>query len=214
MELAPYGDLADAHVLYDDSNTILARTLFRQLVAGVEYLHQHKIAHLDLKLENILIGEDLKLKITDFDLSYVEGDKSFHGKGSRQYRAPEAAQGEIEDPFACDIYSLGIILFALFVGTLPYIEGEEICGYDLQKMLLDEDEDYWNVYGTLCGFDNQADEFKLFKKLFQLMTKKDPVERATIQEIQRSEFYNGPVLGEKEYAKLMEGLLKNKGKKY
>lgn len=46
------------------------------------------------------------------------------------------------------------------------------------------------------------------------MTKKDPVERATIQEIKRSEFYNGPVLGEKEYVKIMEGLLKKKGKKY
>lgn len=75
MEYAPNKDFFDAlmeiKVKFDDT---LVRTYFHQLVSGVEYLHSHGIAHLDLKLENLMLGENFELKIIDFDLSYVRGD--------------------------------------------------------------------------------------------------------------------------------------------
>jgi serine/threonine protein kinase len=76
MEHCPYGDFFDLiknhNLTFDDK---MARTYFRQLISGIEYLHYYGIAHLDLKPENILLSEDFKLKIIDFDLSYKDGDK-------------------------------------------------------------------------------------------------------------------------------------------
>ena len=67
----------------------LARTYFRQLIDGLEYLHSQGVRHLDLKLENLLIGDDYQLKIIDFDLSYMSGDTQILTRGSKFYRAPE-----------------------------------------------------------------------------------------------------------------------------
>lgn len=204
MELAPYGDLSQFRSFSgNNSNMKLIRTLFHQLVAGVEYLHCNEMAHLDLKLDNILVGEEFKLKISDFDLSFMKGDTDVKGKGTVGYRAPEVIDDNVEDPFAADIYSLGIMLFTFVVGSLPYLEDRKVNGYDLFDMLKNEDPSYWNVYRDMCGLDLENEEFDSFKRLFQLMVKKDPVERATICEIKRSKWFKGPVLSEKEYTEEM-----------
>jgi len=70
-------------------NEKLTRTFFQQLIEGIEYLQSQGVAHLDIKPENLLLGTDVKLKITDFDLSYKKGDRKFLGKGSIHFRAPE-----------------------------------------------------------------------------------------------------------------------------
>mmetsp|Transcript_26786 Transcript_26786/g.23730 ORF Transcript_26786/g.23730 Transcript_26786/m.23730 type:complete len:99 (+) Transcript_26786:429-725(+) len=92
MEYAPNGSF---HTLllkkkYKPSIEI-ARTYFHQLIFGMEYLHQNKLAHLDIKLDNLVVGEQYELKIIDFDLSHSENSnkKDFHSKGSRYFRAPE-----------------------------------------------------------------------------------------------------------------------------
>mmetsp|Transcript_1038 Transcript_1038/g.929 ORF Transcript_1038/g.929 Transcript_1038/m.929 type:complete len:106 (+) Transcript_1038:460-777(+) len=105
MELAPYGDLADMIMtpkyVCDEK---LVRTMFRQLVAGVEYIHSKNIAHLDIKPENILIGENYTLKLTDFDgsVSCEAGTQTHVGKkggcGTINYRAPEMISNESFDP--------------------------------------------------------------------------------------------------------------------
>mmetsp|Transcript_12537 Transcript_12537/g.10764 ORF Transcript_12537/g.10764 Transcript_12537/m.10764 type:complete len:206 (-) Transcript_12537:378-995(-) len=114
MELAPYGDIIDVFnnkaVAADEK---LARTYFHQLVSGVEFLHTNKVAHLDLKLENILVGKDYQLKIIDFDLCGVIGQKENFGKGTMNYRAPEVAKGFYNDFVKADIYSMAIVLFFL-----------------------------------------------------------------------------------------------------
>eukprot|EP00330_Aristerostoma_sp_ATCC50986_P001863 CAMPEP_0114576740 /NCGR_PEP_ID=MMETSP0125-20121206/1472_1 /TAXON_ID=485358 ORGANISM="Aristerostoma sp., Strain ATCC 50986" /NCGR_SAMPLE_ID=MMETSP0125 /ASSEMBLY_ACC=CAM_ASM_000245 /LENGTH=113 /DNA_ID=CAMNT_0001765497 /DNA_START=120 /DNA_END=461 /DNA_ORIENTATION=+ len=67
----------------------LSRTYFHQLIAGISYLHSHCIAHLDIKPENLLLGDDLQLKIADFDLAYFEGDEMIKSGGTPCFRAPE-----------------------------------------------------------------------------------------------------------------------------
>lgn len=105
----------------EDDET-LARTFFHQIVNGLEYLHSNGFAHLDLKPENLLLGQDFELKITDFDMSYQTGDICTVGKGTPYYRAPEVAKRKCKKPKAADIYSIGIILFILKFGQLPYDE--------------------------------------------------------------------------------------------
>mmetsp|Transcript_139118 Transcript_139118/g.196947 ORF Transcript_139118/g.196947 Transcript_139118/m.196947 type:complete len:210 (-) Transcript_139118:451-1080(-) len=88
MEFAPYGDfvshLSTGAIPRDEK---LVRTFFHQLVGGIEYLHKHRMAHLDLKLENILLGENYTLKIADFDFSAREQEKMVNGKGSKNFRS-------------------------------------------------------------------------------------------------------------------------------
>ena len=68
MEHAPFGDLADLIMKKSfTSDEIMARTIFHQIHEGLSHLHKHGFAHMDLKCDNILIGEDYKVKLCDFD---------------------------------------------------------------------------------------------------------------------------------------------------
>jgi len=76
--------------MYGDKK--LCRTFFHQLIDGIEYLHSQNLAHMDLKLENLVLGDDFKLKIIDFDLAISltdEKNDQYGGAGTKNYRAPE-----------------------------------------------------------------------------------------------------------------------------
>mmetsp|Transcript_117071 Transcript_117071/g.164592 ORF Transcript_117071/g.164592 Transcript_117071/m.164592 type:complete len:129 (+) Transcript_117071:377-763(+) len=90
MEFAPYGDFVEAVESFNFAeDEKLCRTYFHQLIAGLEHLHKNGVAHTDLKLENLLIGDEFKLKIADFDLCFKHGDKNIRSRGTKYYRAPE-----------------------------------------------------------------------------------------------------------------------------
>jgi serine/threonine protein kinase len=137
MEYAPYGDLSKFMRKLDGNFTEkLARTYFRQLIEGLEYLHDADVCHLDLKPENLLIGEDGQLKIADFDLAYVKGDSHILSRGTKYYRAPELKTFKKNIGKRADVYSAGVILFVLkCFGVMPHTEDklykqlfkEEIC---------------------------------------------------------------------------------------
>jgi polo-like kinase 1 len=113
-------------------------------------MHKRGAAHLDLKLENILIGEKYEILITDFDTSYIKGDPEIIGRGTTNYRAPEILNEKREiDPFKADIFSLGIILFTMALGNLPYIENGLIDGIDLQEMVMIQDPNFWIIHGEV-----------------------------------------------------------------
>ncbi|KAI9280727.1 kinase-like domain-containing protein [Sporodiniella umbellata] len=102
------------------------KNLFLQLVKAVKWLHEHHIVHRDLKLENILIhkqNDQIVLKITDFGLARVVDPESpllTTRCGSEEYAAPEIVQNKGYDGRMTDVWSLGIILYALLVGYLPF----------------------------------------------------------------------------------------------
>jgi len=200
MELAPYGDFVDIisnKKLCRDEK--LARTLFQQLIEGIEYLHSQKIAHMDLKLENLLLGEDYKLKIADFDLSYMEGDRTFRGKGTRNYRPPEVRNKQCTNAYAADIYAAGVILFALKTGGFPCMEDCFFEGHDLHTMMIEQDEKFWEIHAKVHGKKAKFD--KDFKELFFSMVTANPERRATISQIKNSKWYQGPVYSESELKK-------------
>jgi len=158
----------------------LVRSLFKQAVDGLEYLHNEGIAHLDIKPANFLIGGDYKLKYCDFDGSFVAAeDNSIDGCGTRNYRAPEMRDSSCRDPFAADIYSLGIFLFVLLAQVLPYFEDQEVNGLDLFKMLHTGDNDFWLAHEMLAdakmGWNDE------FKKLFLGMVCYDPKQRWSLK---------------------------------
>ena len=121
FEYAQNGDFFDLivqkRVIMNDK---LVRTFFRQLIAGVEHLHKNNVAHLDIKLDNLLLTEDFTLKVADFDLSCFRDEEIVSSKGSKYFRAPEIIAGCSVDHAASDIFSIGVILFTLKArGLLP-----------------------------------------------------------------------------------------------
>lgn len=91
--------------------------MFQQLVSGIEYLHKSNIIHRDLKPEKLLLYKS-KLKIVDFGLSniYKSGQKLKTACGSPSYAAPEMIQGFQYDGLMVDIWSSGVILYAMVCG--------------------------------------------------------------------------------------------------
>jgi serine/threonine protein kinase len=181
----------------------LARSLFHQIVDGISYLHANRVSHMDLKLENILLGSDFRLKLVDFDFAYKEDDLLLQGYGSMNFRAPEVISKQVESPKRADIYSLGVILYCLVLGHVPYIEHKYIQGYNLFELLLNDPEGYWNAVKIIQGAEVAN---KDLKNLIESMLKRDPSERASFEEIKKNAWYKKPVYNDKE----IEMLLKDK----
>lgn len=96
MEYASKGDFFDYVASRKSLEEAEARPFFRQLIAGLEYCHGKMVAHRDLKLGNLLLDENLNLKITDFGLSAFMNDSNMLNEscGSPHYAAPEVLSGE------------------------------------------------------------------------------------------------------------------------
>ena len=99
-----------------------ARRFFQQIMSGVEYCHRHNVVHRDLKPENLLLDQNLNVKIADFGLSNMMTDGEFlrTSCGSPNYAAPEVISGKLYAGPEVDIWSCGVILYALLCGTLPF----------------------------------------------------------------------------------------------
>ncbi|KAI8338438.1 kinase-like domain-containing protein [Chlamydoabsidia padenii] len=117
------------HSKNEKVNEGLIKKIFLQLVLVVKWMHEHNIVHRDLKLENILIHMDEQhqgepiLKVTDFGLARVIDPDSpilTTRCGSEEYAAPEIVQSKGYDGRQTDTWALGVILYALLVGYLPF----------------------------------------------------------------------------------------------
>jgi len=98
-----------------------AEKIFKQLVVAVDFCHKHKICHRDLKPENILIDENMTVKLADFGMSEVMMDQYLTlSCGSPHYVCPEIILGQPYDGTKVDIWSLGVILFVLITGQVPF----------------------------------------------------------------------------------------------
>lgn len=99
-----------------------ARRFFQQILSGVEYCHRNMVVHRDLKPENILLDARHHVKIADFGLSNVMKDGHFlkTSCGSPNYAAPEVISGKLYAGPEVDVWSCGVILYALLCGSLPF----------------------------------------------------------------------------------------------
>ncbi|XP_073498430.1 testis-specific serine/threonine-protein kinase 1-like [Phyllobates terribilis] len=134
MELGAQGDLLDFIKNRGALPEDVARKLFHQLATAVKYCHDLDIVHRDLKCENILLDKDFNIKVSDFGFArrVEEKHKSTLSQtycGSAAYAAPEILQGIPYEPKVCDIWSLGVILFIMVSGSMPYDDS------NIKKML-------------------------------------------------------------------------------
>lgn len=195
-EFASRGDFLHLITKRGLDHEVHIRTYFHQLISGLEYLHSKGLAHLDLKLENLLLNDDFTLKITDFDQSRRKQEQERAKRiGTSCYRPPEILEKNCKDFFAADIYSVGILLFIFKARQFPFTEIEEdgktkLASYDL---FMNHNQEFWKVKMDALKKDSKFFS-KDFKELLQGMLDKDPVKRFTIQEVKESEWYNKPIL--------------------
>eukprot|EP01095_Lingulamoeba_sp_RSL-Kostka_P004522 TRINITY_DN15755_c0_g1_i1.p1 TRINITY_DN15755_c0_g1~~TRINITY_DN15755_c0_g1_i1.p1 ORF type:complete len:279 (+),score=36.61 TRINITY_DN15755_c0_g1_i1:34-837(+) len=174
----------DVHEYMEDKEreTKLIKELFVQMASAVQYLHENKITHGDIKTENFLVhqedNESPTVKLTDFETAKRQTTNTTKNfiKSTLYYRAPEMYKRKKKiNMFACDIYALGITLYTMLSGYFPFSENS-----NLQKQI---------KKSKLCFInDDSIDPEGL--KLAKLMLNKNPKKRPKIEEILEHPFLN------------------------
>ena len=167
---------------------------FFQLINGIEYIHSKGIAHRDLKPENLLLSKNKILKIIDFGLSnFYDGQKRLQTPcGSPCYASPEMVKGKKYDGFNIDIWAIGVILFAMLCGYLPFEDDENDTDVLFNEIIRNK-IDYPYFLSKLS--------LDILKKILV----SDPLQRITVEEIKTHEFY---LKGEKIFRNKFEEKLK------
>lgn len=164
------GELFDYIVSKGRLSADEARNFFHQIVSGVEYCHFQKIVHRDLKPENLLLDSNLNIKIADFGLSNLMRDGDFlrTSCGSPNYAAPEVISGHLYAGPEVDVWSCGVILYALLCGSLPF-----------------DDESIPNLFKKIKSgmYSLPSHLSQLARNLIPRMLEVDPMKRITIPEI-------------------------------
>uniref|UniRef100_A0A8W7PT92 non-specific serine/threonine protein kinase n=1 Tax=Anopheles coluzzii TaxID=1518534 RepID=A0A8W7PT92_ANOCL len=121
-EYASQGEIFDYIAKYGRLNERAARNKFWQILSAVEYCHNKGIVHRDLKAENLLLDSKMDIKIADFGFSnfYKKGELLATWCGSPPYAAPEVFEGKRYTGPEIDIWSLGVVLYVLVCGALPF----------------------------------------------------------------------------------------------
>ena len=122
MEYISGKELFEYIILNKRLNENEACKFYQQIISGLEYLYKLRIAHRDLKPENLLLDSKKNIKIVDFGLSnmFPHNELLSTPCGSPSYASPEMISGKKYNGSLSDIWSSGIILFAMLCGYLPF----------------------------------------------------------------------------------------------
>ncbi|XP_059414186.1 serine/threonine-protein kinase BRSK2-like isoform X2 [Carassius carassius] len=155
-----------------------ARKFFKQIISALDFCHSHSICHRDLKPENLLLDEKNNIRIADFGMASLQvGDSLLETScGSPHYACPEVIRGEKYDGRRADVWSCGVILFALLVGALPF-------DHDNLRQLLEKVKSGVFHMPHFIPPDCQA--------LLRGMIEVNPEKRLTLEEIQKHPWYQG-----------------------
>ncbi|PVD38629.1 hypothetical protein C0Q70_01245 [Pomacea canaliculata] len=182
LEYCPEGELFDYIVSKDRLDELEARMFFRQIVSAVAYIHSAGYAHRDLKPENLLLDEYQNLKLIDFGLcAKPKGGMENHLYtccGSPAYAAPELISGKEYLGSEADIWSMGVLLYALLCGYLPF-----------------DDEKLSHLYRKIQSGKYETPEWltEETKELLSQMLQIDPKQRITVAGLLKHPWVNHSV---------------------
>ncbi|KAJ9110869.1 hypothetical protein QFC19_001378 [Naganishia cerealis] len=186
MEYVPGGELFDYLVKRGRLPETEALHYFQQIIHAVDYCHRFNICHRDLKPENLLLDKDKNIKVADFGMAAWEASEKMleTSCGSPHYASPEIVAGQAYHGSCSDIWSCGIILFALITGRLPF----------------DDDNIRVLLLKVKTGIFDMPDEVQgHVRDLLFRMLEKDPKKRITpVREIPGRPLVSPPSLDEVE----------------
>ncbi|KAJ8536282.1 hypothetical protein K7X08_034683 [Anisodus acutangulus] len=176
MEYVKSGELFDYIVEKGRLQEDEARHFLQQIIAGVEYCHRNRVVHRDLKPENLLLDARGNVKIADFGLSNIMRDGHFlkTSCGSPNYAAPEVVSGKLYAGPEVDVWSCGVILYALLCGTLPF-----------------DDENIPNLFKKIKSgvYTLPSHLSPLARDLIPRMLIVDPMKRISIPDIRQHQWF-------------------------
>jgi 5'-AMP-activated protein kinase catalytic alpha subunit len=176
MEYARGGELFEYIVNRKRVKERDACKFLHQILSGVDYLHKLGICHRDLKPENLLMDDFNNIKIVDFGLSntYKPGESLNTACGSPCYAAPEMVAGKKYDGQAADMWSVGVIIYAMVCGFLPF-----------------EDPKTNKLYNKIINAEFNIPEFvsESCQELIRNVLSPDPKSRMTIEGIRNHSWY-------------------------
>ncbi|KAI8918663.1 kinase-like domain-containing protein, partial [Powellomyces hirtus] len=176
MEYASGGEIFDYLVAHGRMKEKEARRHFRQIVGAIDYCHSLHVIHRDLKAENLLLDGNMNVKIADFGFSnqFSPGQRLNTWCGSPPYAAPELFQGKEYSGPEVDIWSLGVVLYVLVCGALPF-DGSTLA--KLRSRVL--------AGKFKVPFYMSTDCERLVKRMLQL----DPSKRITLDQVQTDKWF-------------------------
>ncbi|KAG5733619.1 putative serine/threonine-protein kinase, partial [Termitomyces sp. T112] len=188
LEYASGGELFDHILAHRYLRERDAAKLFSQLISGVWYIHQKKIVHRDLKLENLLLDRHRNVIITDFGFAnrfeHRADDLMQTSCGSPCYAAPELVISEgLYVGSAVDIWSCGVILYAMLAGYLPFDDDPANPDGDNINLL------YKYIVNTPLSFPDYISTEA--RDLLSIMLVPDPARRSSLEEVMRHPWLSG-----------------------
>ncbi|KAF7972747.1 hypothetical protein HWV62_17108 [Athelia sp. TMB] len=176
LEYVEGGELFDHLCSRGRLSTTEALGFFQQIITAIDYCHRFNIAHRDLKPENLLLDENMNIKVADFGMAGWQqaGSLMQTACGSPHYAAPELIRGEAYNASAADIWSCGIILYALLAGRLPF-DDEDLVAL-LEKVKIGK-------------FEIPSAIDPLAQNLIRRMLDSEPSTRISMPEIQKHPFF-------------------------
>ena len=181
MEIADGGELKTYVEKQGFLSESEARNIFRQLVDALGYCHGRYIIHRDIKMENIIFKSetDRTIKLIDFGIAgtnYGEQGSKINA-GSLLYMAPEIFEGKYESSPAIDIWSMGVLLYVMVYGKMPF-------------MAKSEDSTINEIVHKPHAFPADRKVTSECKNLISQMLQKDPSKRLKMYEITFHEWFN------------------------
>ncbi len=177
MEYVSGKELFDYIIKKGKLQEIEACKFYQQIISGIEYLHKLKIVHRDLKPENLLLDSKKNIKIVDFGLSnmYPKNELLSTACGSPCYAAPEMINGDKYNGLLVDIWSSGIVLYAMLCGYLPF-----------------EDKDNDLLYDKICEGKFEVPNFisDLANDFLHKILNVDPRKRYNLSQIKNHPWFN------------------------
>ncbi|EAA34556.3 Pkinase-domain-containing protein [Neurospora crassa] len=170
-EYVEKGDLFDFINWNGSLNEEEAIFYYRQIMSALEYCHSFNICHRDLKPENILLKADGQIKIADFGMAALHQEPTHHLKtacGSPHYAAPELLKHQPYKGSAVDIWAMGVILFAMLAGRLPFDDS------DMDAMLQRARKGYYKMPSELS---------REAKDLIRKILVVNPLQRITMKQM-------------------------------
>ena len=162
---------------------IVARAYAKQLMNAVEHLHSQHVTHRDIKLDNLFLDENDCLKLGGFGISKIfsEGTMCTEKVGTERYYAPEILLGAEYDPFAADVFAIGVTIFGLVCGYFPFSNAS--FDDELYSLIIDQNwDEFWLLHEEIYP-NNPVSQRMCLREFFERLLCPNPAERVTIKEI-------------------------------